>query len=79
MIVPSADFVSSLGGTDAFNELLQDVRVRPNGRTLREAQDVPGMLARTREFMEAAQKLSDNYAKGLAERFSYCGNTYHLG
>ena len=67
IILPSADFVSRLGGTDAFNELLPDIRVRPDGMTLREAQDVPAMLARTREFYEAAQKLSDNYAKGVAE------------
>ena len=67
IVIPSADFVSRLGGTDAFNELLPDVRVRPDGMTLREASDAPALLARTREFMEAAQKLSDNFAKGQAE------------
>ncbi|HYA40393.1 MAG TPA: AHH domain-containing protein, partial [Syntrophobacteraceae bacterium] len=67
IVIPSADFVSRLAGTDAFNELLPDVRVRPDGMTLREALDVPAMLARTREFAEAARKFSENYRQGLAE------------
>lgn len=67
IVVPTADFVSRLAGSDAFNELLPDITVRQDGVTLREAQDVGGMLARTKEFMEATQKLSENRAKGMEE------------
>ncbi|MDR3554759.1 MAG: hypothetical protein P4L55_08385 [Syntrophobacteraceae bacterium] len=67
IVVPSADFISRLSGTNAFNELLPDVRVRQDGVTLREASDTQGIFAQAKEMMEATQQLGDNHAKGLEQ------------
>ncbi|MGC8495526.1 MAG: JAB domain-containing protein, partial [Syntrophobacteraceae bacterium] len=67
IVVPTSEFVSRLSGTDAFNELLPDVRVRQDGMTLREAQDVPGIFDRALQMMEAGRQMAENHAKGLEE------------
>jgi len=47
--IPTADFLAHLSGTPVANRLLPDVRVRPDGMTLREAQEFeqnkPAILA----------------------------------
>lgn len=67
IVVPSADFLGRLAGTPAFEELLPDIRVRSDGYTLREALDPATYLARTQALADAAQQLSENFNRGLAE------------
>lgn len=59
--LPSAAFVTHLAGSDVANQLMPDVRVRPDAWTLREAQDYDG---------RRAQLIADN-AAGLREQLEH--------
>jgi hypothetical protein len=67
IVVPTADFVSRLSGSDAFNELLPDITVRQDGMTLREAQDKQGIMDQVKEMIESGKQMAENHAKGLEE------------
>jgi hypothetical protein len=60
LIVSAADFLARLGGTAPLKELLPDIRVSPEGMSLRRAVEIPATLARIIDLMMAVRDSCDH-------------------
>src|SRR5208283_3593280 len=68
VIVPTSEFLSRMAGTPAFSELLPDIRVRPDGFTMREANDPEVIHARMTNFANQVRTFQANWAQQAAQQ-----------
>lgn len=68
VIVPTSEFLSRMAGTPAFSELLPDIRVRPDGFTMREASDPEVIHARLTNFANQVRTFQANWAEQAAQQ-----------